>query len=365
LESPDRSERVEASAALGREGLPPSYRMRADRHYVEQLEETPAAPAYQLLPLHLIEPAARVEANASDESTLEAIRHHGLVTPLVVQSRGGRYRLLHGGDRLALATSARLREVPCVVYQVDDAAAARLADAASRADKPPAAADAVPGRTEWPSFADAAVARELSAALGVISRCIDLGNSEGTSSLARHVAADLTRCELDRAAWVLEGIQFLRRDRAIVRQRTAIAVVLERVRIAWEAEGRLRRTPLALEDDPPLSLFDIDAEAVACALRGIVTALAHLQKSQTGAGINLSATAAGAVVALTVSVRETPSAEWSARAFDPSWAERPGGVSAALGLHVARAVADAHQGSVAVSISKGAAVTLTIGGTLT
>src|SRR5687767_4010637 len=127
-----------------REGLPPAYRMRADPHYVEQLDaEIPA-------PVRLIE--TRVIDVRGDEPQLAApfvdsVRRHGILQPILVQPRGNRFRLIAGRKRLAAAQAAGVREVPCLVQRVDEDQANLLADAANTpaSDTPsPAAMPSVP-----------------------------------------------------------------------------------------------------------------------------------------------------------------------------------------------------------------------------
>lgn len=58
-----------------------------------------------------------------DEESLkelsESIRTYGILNPLTVRSRGGRYELIAGERRLRAAKLAGLREVPCILVDVD------------------------------------------------------------------------------------------------------------------------------------------------------------------------------------------------------------------------------------------------------
>ena len=130
-----------------REGLPPAYRMRADSHFVEQLDaEVPA-------PVRLIE--TRAIDVRGDEPQLAApfvdsVRRHGILQPILVQPRGNRFRLIAGRKRLAAAQAAGVREVPCLVQRVDEDQANQLADAANTpaSDAPaPTAPPSAPGAT--------------------------------------------------------------------------------------------------------------------------------------------------------------------------------------------------------------------------
>ena len=111
--------------AILREGLPPSYRMRADSHYVESLDAEASAPAILYLDAAVIDAGGDVAVPASD--FVESIRTHGVLQPLLVRGRAGRYRLIAGRKRLAAAVATGLRRVPCVVQRVDDEEATRLA----------------------------------------------------------------------------------------------------------------------------------------------------------------------------------------------------------------------------------------------
>ena len=58
-----------------------------------------------------------------DEDSLrelsESIRDYGILNPLTVRSRGGKYEMVAGERRLRAAKLAGLREVPCIVIDVD------------------------------------------------------------------------------------------------------------------------------------------------------------------------------------------------------------------------------------------------------
>ena len=60
----------------------------------------------------------------------ESVKAHGLLQPLLVQSRGGQHTLIEGVDRLRAVIAAGLRKAPCVTYDVDDHKAKALGEAA-------------------------------------------------------------------------------------------------------------------------------------------------------------------------------------------------------------------------------------------
>ena len=101
-----------------REGLPPAFRMRADAHYVEQLDGTTPAVTVQFIAVHAID-VADAPADALP-SLVESIKRHGVLEPLVVQRNNGIYKTITGQKRLAAARAAGLRDVPCLVHHVND-----------------------------------------------------------------------------------------------------------------------------------------------------------------------------------------------------------------------------------------------------
>ena len=113
-----------------REGLPADYRMRHNEHYVDELVAAGSMPQLRLVAASEIE-----GATASTESLvglIDSIQAYGVLQPLLVRRRHGRYELLAGSKRLKAALDAGLKEVPCLVHEVDDVEARRLAEAANR-----------------------------------------------------------------------------------------------------------------------------------------------------------------------------------------------------------------------------------------
>jgi ParB family transcriptional regulator, chromosome partitioning protein len=109
-----------------REGLPPGFRMRHDAHYVDQLTTRAAAPQVRFIPLRDID-GARPADDRDLGAMVRSIGKYGVLQPLLVRPRAGRFDLIAGARRLAAAATAGLSEVPCLVHQVDDAGAHALA----------------------------------------------------------------------------------------------------------------------------------------------------------------------------------------------------------------------------------------------
>ena len=133
-DAPSESPRV-------REGLPPAFRMRADAHYVEQLDGATPSVNVQYIAVHSID----VSDSSPDAvpSLVESIKRNGVLEPLVVQRNNGTYKTIAGRKRLAAARTAGLRDVPCLVHHVSDERAQALRELLRPDDAPlaPLAAD--------------------------------------------------------------------------------------------------------------------------------------------------------------------------------------------------------------------------------
>src|SRR5215510_13990045 len=137
----------DASLPPVREGLPPRYRMRADAHYVEQLDSA----LFKSAPLRFIDVHGIDSPRPDDGPTptpaaafVESIKRHGVLQPLLVRSRGGRHVVIAGRKRLAAAVAAGLREVPCLVERVDEDEAQNMAAASNVAATEPVIARPMP-----------------------------------------------------------------------------------------------------------------------------------------------------------------------------------------------------------------------------
>jgi len=96
-------------------------------------EETPVEnSAYQLLPLHKVEPNPDQPRRDFDEEELQAladsIATHGVVQPLTVRElSSGYYQIIAGERRWRAARLAGLNEIPAVIIEADDKKTMELA----------------------------------------------------------------------------------------------------------------------------------------------------------------------------------------------------------------------------------------------
>ena len=95
-------------------------------------EEPLEKSAYQLLPIHKVEPNPDQPRQDFDEEELQAladsIEIHGVIQPLTVREMAnGYYQIIAGERRWRAARKANLSEVPVVVIEADDKKAMELA----------------------------------------------------------------------------------------------------------------------------------------------------------------------------------------------------------------------------------------------
>jgi ParB family chromosome partitioning protein len=112
-----------------RSGLPATVRMRHDEHYVATLSTPAGAPIGRLLAIDQIDPNPNQPRQAmGDLSELMAsIAEKGLIEPIVVRTKAGRYQIIAGERRYQAAVQVGLRELPVVVRDVDDVEVIELA----------------------------------------------------------------------------------------------------------------------------------------------------------------------------------------------------------------------------------------------
>lgn len=342
-------DRLVPDAPVAREGLPPGYRMRHDAHYVDRLSE-PAVPQVQLIRVKDIDGTRpNAAAAARDLAPLvSSITRFGLLQPLLVRRRNGRYSLIAGGRRLAAAVAAGLSEVPCLVHEVDDAQGRALGEASDvqllREDGPPARPLS---RTTIPAAALAEVTTHLDA----IGSCLNL-LPDRDRALRERVAMMLMRSEVQRAAWLAQGLSVLAEDPPVARGSVDLVPLLRRVVDAMQPEHTLATLLVAVDVEGPVGPVQGDAHLLSVALGGSLVAMQVIAERVPGATVRCSVRAEPARRVLFVEIAQsavTLPASRLARFFDIGWTERPGGYLAAVGVLAARRIAELHAGKADVS----------------
>jgi len=103
-------------------GLPESVRMRHDEHYVDALTSSAGAPIGRLVPIDQIDanPNQPRQVMGDLSELMASIAEKGIIEPIIVRQRGGRFQIVAGERRYQAAVQVGLAEVPVVIREVDD-----------------------------------------------------------------------------------------------------------------------------------------------------------------------------------------------------------------------------------------------------
>ena len=331
--------------------------MRADAHYVEQLDSPPSSPSVRLIDARTIE--VRGDDPRPTSSFVDSIKRHGVLQPLLVQTRGGRYRLIAGRKRLAAAIAAGLREVPCMVQRVDEEQAGLLAEATNLPAQEPSAA-------ACPAAALVTVERGAGASEYLAQSLLALASSanllSGGSPLTAAVAADLVRAEAARALQLLLASRVLRDEVPVSRLKVSVRTVIDRAMQLTLPERRLRATEVhVLADGSRDAAVRGDEELLASAVAGLVMATVGLI-GEKGGPTTLSASIKDGRVTFaaaqdSLSVPES----WVERTFDAAWPVATPATGTLALLQSARRIGELHGGvTTATSTESGTSFKLTL-----
>jgi len=327
-----------------REGLPPGFRMRHDAHYVDQLTTRTAAPQVRFIPLRDID-GPRPADNRDLGALVRSIGKYGVLQPLLVRPRAGRFDLIAGARRLAAAATAGLSEVPCLVHQVDEARARALAEADNLHAAEPAAVVSAP-LTDVPGAALA----ELSQSFSAIGSCLHL-LADRETALRDRVALDLVRTEVHRADRFVRCLTALGQEPSLSEVEVSLLSALEQAIEGFGPERRLSGATIATDAvDGPFQLR-ADPDWLAVGLAGALGGmLALVQGAKAPAlSVRLSASASRASLMLEITQQAVTVPAWAlGRFFDVTWTDRAGGYQAAAEFAAARKVAELHRGGAEV-----------------
>jgi ParB-like chromosome segregation protein Spo0J len=335
-----------------REGLPPRYRMRADAHYVEQLDSKLFNAPLRFMDVQAIDSPRPDDGPTPSAAFIDSIRRHGVLQPLLVRSRGGRHVVIAGRKRLAAAVAAGLREVPCLVERVDDEEAQTLAAASNVAALEPAAPR--PASTTAPA---------IDLPLGALAECLTaVASSAGLLSsggtLTQAVAVDLVRAEAARALQLLVAMRVLKGEAVLSRRPASLRLLIDRTLERSASERRLRS--VALEADvqttAPSSVWG-DEELLISAFGTLVMAIAALTDAPYGRTVTLRATrgAEDTYIVTAVHDAELPH-HWRSKLVDDSRESMRSGDATAPALvllRAARRIAELHGGHMTLDCADG------------
>jgi len=116
---------------VSKRGLPSSFKLRHDLHYVEHLtNKAVGAPIGAMIAIDKLAPnPSQPRTDFSDLGELvESIKQKGVLEPLLVRPSdvGGRFMIIAGERRYRASIEAGLTEVPCIELDVDDRAVAEI-----------------------------------------------------------------------------------------------------------------------------------------------------------------------------------------------------------------------------------------------
>jgi ParB-like nuclease family protein len=342
---PELEAALSAENPFPREGLPPGFRMRHDAHYVDQLTSSRgAAPHVRLLPLGDIDSAHAIDARDL-EPLVKSIKKLGMLQPLHVRPRAGRFELIAGHRRRAAAAAAGLTEVPCLVHQVDETKARAIAEADNlRISDSATMSLAETGLSDVPASGLA----ELSQSFSAIGSCLHLLGDRDTA-LRDRVALDLIRTEVHRAGRLVRCLHALRRDPQLSESSVSLASIVDHVVEGFAAEARLSGVSLDMDATRELQTVRADADWLTVGVSGALGGMLALVQQVKHASLELrvGSTSSGSSVMFEIEQHVTSVPVWAqGRFFDPQWTDRPGGYQAAAELAAARRVAELHHGGV-------------------
>ncbi len=110
-------------------GLPESVKMRHDTHFVELITSRPSGPRVRMILIDMIDPNPRQARSALgdiDELTL-SIKEKGVLEPILVRPKAGRYEIIAGERRYVASKKAEIKEIPCIEMRVEDNEAMEIA----------------------------------------------------------------------------------------------------------------------------------------------------------------------------------------------------------------------------------------------
>ncbi|HJR58665.1 MAG TPA: ParB N-terminal domain-containing protein [Vicinamibacterales bacterium] len=307
--------------------------MRADAHYVDQLE-SPAQPVIRLLTTAQIEcrdlpPPDCVEALA------KSIALHGVLQPLIIRRHAGRYSLIAGRKRLAAAVAAGLSAVPCLLHEVDASGAAAIA----AADNLRFEDSSAPGGLEGLLPLLQAVSSDLSA----IRTSMTLLRATRPGSLSQQVGADLIEAQARRAAWLVGSMTGTFENNRLV----PLGAIIQRVADGFDAHATLTGLQLECSVTPSAAVWKLPEGAATAVIDGAVFATLRSLDGVARPVVKVQAdTPHPRMVKIEVvqrAVRVPPGLGEGAGQPD---AGRLAELSPALALRMARTVAAAHGGTV-------------------
>jgi ParB family chromosome partitioning protein len=110
-------------------GLPGTVKMRHDGHFVDLITTRVEGPRIRMISIDKIDPnpqQARSELGDIKE-LMASIKQKGILEPIIVRPRHGRYEIIAGERRYIASKQLGLKEMPCIEKHVEDNEAMEIA----------------------------------------------------------------------------------------------------------------------------------------------------------------------------------------------------------------------------------------------
>jgi ParB family chromosome partitioning protein len=170
--------------------------MRHDEHYVEALAASAGTPVGRMVPIDEIDPNPNQPRQVMGDLSelIASIAEKGIIEPLVVRQRGGRFQIIAGERRYQASVQLGLRELPVIVREADDTEMLELAliENLQRKDLTPfEESEALQGLAERCGYTHEDLARRLGKSRSSVTESLALnGIPEEVRNLCR--LADIT-----------------------------------------------------------------------------------------------------------------------------------------------------------------------------
>ena len=90
--------------------------MRHDTHFVELITARPSGPRVRMISIEMIDPNPRQARNelGNIDELMSSIKEKGVLEPILVRPKAGRYEIIAGERRYVASRKAGLKEMPCI-----------------------------------------------------------------------------------------------------------------------------------------------------------------------------------------------------------------------------------------------------------
>ena len=280
------------------------------------------------------------------QAVLGSIRKHGLLPPILVRQSEAGYELVAGSRWLSAAKAADLTRLPCQVCDVDDEEAQVLLEL-DRLEMQEAR-----GSSSGPDWAMVLgpTLGEIADSLGAAKSCWGL-SAEGPGRPYHRTVSEVTRVELQRVTWIVEGLRALGKRPVLDKRTQNLGALLDRVFQATQPERRLANIRLLANLSEASIVLTGDERLLIMAYGGALQAMLTLVSQAKSAVVRCEVIARDSAAVVEFSQdRFTPAHPLLDRFFDESYHGRPGGYGAAVALAAARRVMELHGGSATTAV---------------